>query len=111
MRLDWEHSAAIQSARRERETLLRGQESAVQTLEALLFRDDPIGINLEINTDEYRAEAQTITLRRNEAGSVADVRRIVHEEFVRWFGVDDAGPAQRYQNIAEQLWADWSTPG
>jgi len=36
----------------------------------------------EENLDEYRAEAQTITLRRREARSVEDVRRIAHEEFV-----------------------------
>ncbi len=95
-KLDWErHSALIQSAARERDRLLRGQESAVQTLEALLFRDDPIGINFESNRDEYHAEAQTIALRRIEAGSVADVRRIAHEEFVRWFGADIAGPPER----------------
>lgn len=109
-RLLWERrSAAIQAASRERERQLAGQEDAVQTIEALLFRHDPIGINFEDNLDEYRAEAQTITLRRSEARSVEDVRRIAHEEFVRWFTVDIAGPDERYQNIAEEIWAVWST--
>ena len=37
--------------------------------------------------------------------TVEDVRRIVHEEFVHWFDDDTAGPAGRYQTIAEELWA------
>ncbi len=107
--LDRERRSAVQAASRERERQLLGQEDAVQTLEALLFRHDPIGLNYEDNLDEYRAEAQTITLRRSEARSVDDGRRIAHEEFVRWFDVDIAGPPQRYQSIAEEIWADWST--
>jgi hypothetical protein len=52
--------------------------------QALLFHDDPIGINFESNSDEYRSEAQTIVVRLAEATSERDVAVIVHEEFVRW---------------------------
>lgn len=80
----------------------------VQVVEALLFRHDPIGINGG-DPDEYRPEAETITRRRPEARSVDDVRRIVHGEFVRWFGLDTAGPPARYQGIAQEIWTLWST--
>ena len=102
-------AAATRAGSREYEQPLIGQDDAVRTLQALLFHHDPIGIAAENNLEEYRPEAQTITGRRREALSVEDVRRIAHEEFVRWFSADIAGPAERYQHIAEDIWAVWST--
>jgi len=106
---DW-RSAVVEAAARERDRQLLGQEHVVQAVEALLFRHDPGGINFGENLDEYHAEAQTIMLRLHEAHSVEDVRRITHEEFVRWFDADFAGPAARYQSrIAQEIWMIWST--
>jgi hypothetical protein len=65
------------------------------------FYDDPIGLNFETNTDEYRPEAQSIVIRLPEATSRDEVRRIVHEEFVRWFDPQTAGPVERYGTRAE----------
>jgi len=70
----------------------------------ILFRHDPIGINVETNTDEYEPAVGTILLRLVAARSLADVRRIVHEEFVRWFSPDDAGDEKRYAPIANEVW-------
>ncbi|EHR63746.1 hypothetical protein SaccyDRAFT_4951 [Saccharomonospora cyanea NA-134] len=80
-------------------------------IEALLFRHDPIGLNFEDNTDEYRSEAETIALRLPEASSVADVRRMAHEEFVRWFDAELAGPESRYTAIAQEVWRLWNSNG
>lgn len=103
---DWaRRSAAIAEAAAARERALVGQEWMVAKIEALLFRHDPIGINFEKNTDEYRPEAQTITLRLPEATSADDVRRITHEEFVHWFDVETAGPPEQYSAIAQEIWA------
>jgi hypothetical protein len=74
---------------------------------ALLFRHDPIGINFEENVDEYEPEARTILPRLRECHSSADVARVVHEEFASWFSVSDAGPAERYEKIGEELWQLW----
>lgn len=76
---------------------------------ALLFRYDPIGINFEDNTDEYEPEAGTILPRLRECQSAADVTRVVHEEFERWFSKSDAGPAERYKAIGEEIWKLWRT--
>jgi hypothetical protein len=46
-------------------------------------------------------------LRRQEARSMADVQRIVHEEFARWFDPVIAGAESRYQHIAEDIWWLW----
>jgi len=71
---------------------------------ALLFRHDPIGINFENNADEYEPEAGTILPRLRGCQSVDDVRRVVHEEFVRWFDAGNAGPEERYTAIASDIW-------
>jgi hypothetical protein len=104
-----ERAAQLRAAAQDRGRRLQGQEDAVAALEAMLFRHDPIGIDFENNTDEYRSESQTILLRRAEAKTQDELRRIVHEEFVRWFGDDIAGPQIRYDAIADELWASWSS--
>src|SRR5438270_8167247 len=67
---------------------------------AAIFEADPIGINFGNNTDEYEPETATIVPRLRECRSEDDVCRITHEEFVRWFGPETAGPPQRYAKVA-----------
>jgi hypothetical protein len=80
---------------------------------ALLFRHDPIGINFENNADEYEPEVETILPRLRSCSSGDDVVQVVHEEFVRWFDPGTAGSQDRYVQIASdiwQLWRDRQTP-
>jgi hypothetical protein len=77
------------------------------SITALLFRHDPIGINFEVNPDEYQPEAATILPRLHNCESSDDVLRTVHEEFSRWFGSDTAGSAERYAQIADGIWQLW----
>jgi hypothetical protein len=78
---------------------------------ALFFRHDPIGIAFENeNTDEYDPETGTILPRLRACKSSTDVRRIVHEEFCRWFGSETAGPAEKYTQIADETWQLWQRP-
>jgi len=32
---------------------------------------------------------------------------VVHEEFVRWFGVETAGPVSKYWPIGFEIWELW----
>ncbi|MCU1671367.1 MAG: hypothetical protein JWP40_4294 [Blastococcus sp.] len=80
-------------------------------VEALLYRHDPIGINFGDNPDEYQPEAENIAARLPQCRSVEDVRVLVHEEFVRWFDADIAGPAIRYDQVARELWVAWQETG
>lgn len=74
-------------------------------LSGILFTHDPIGINFETNTDEYEPEVGTILPRLTEADSPIALRRIIHEEFVRWFnGEDTAGPESSYEELAQEIW-------
>lgn len=101
-------SEQVRVASTERKARLRGQDADVAWLEAALFEADPIGINFEENTDEYRPEAETIMLRRSEATNLEDVQRIVHAEFVKWFDEGIAGPPERYEHVAGRIWQRWS---
>ena len=93
--------------RAQRKALLAHREEEVATVEALLFRHDPIGINFDDNTDEYRPEAETIILRRQEVRTLPEVRALVHVEFIRWFD-DTAGPESTYEDIARELHCIWN---
>lgn len=75
---------------------------------ALLFRHHPVGIAFDNeNTDEYEPEAGTILPRLRGCESPADALRVIHEEFVRWFEADIAGPEERYSEIAAEVWQLW----
>jgi hypothetical protein len=74
---------------------------------ALLFQYDPVGINFEDNTDEYETEAGTILPRLLGCQSVDDVRRVVHEEFVRWFDAGTAGSEDHYAKPSAEIWRLW----
>jgi len=77
------------------------------SIEALLFRADPIGINFVDSTDEFSPEALTILERLPSLCSESDVVRIVHEEFVRWFDEPIAGSPERYRAVAAEIWQLW----
>jgi hypothetical protein len=77
------------------------------SIAALLYRHDPIGINFEDNTDEYEPEAGTILPRLNSCHSADDVLQVIHAEFVRWFDSGTAGPPEHYREIASEVWQLW----
>ena len=92
--------------RRRREELKQRYGVAYQRVSNILFTEDPIGINFEDNTDEYEPEVGTILPRLRDCRSVDDVGRIVHEEFVQWFGVAIAGPPEKYRTAAKRMWKE-----
>jgi hypothetical protein len=55
--------------------------------------------------DEYAPEIRTIVPRVCNATDVGAVRRIIHEEFVHWFGDDIAGPESAYESLARRVWS------
>lgn len=56
------------------------------------------------NADEYDPETGTILPRLENCASASDVLSMIHEEFVRWFGADTAGPLELYSDIAFEIW-------
>jgi hypothetical protein len=73
-------------SREDRKAVRRKYAGLYEEVEAILFRHDPIGINFEVNTDEYDPEVSTILPRAVRATSQDEVRQIIREEFEHWFG-------------------------
>src|SRR5213083_369088 len=58
---------------------------------AIFFRHDPVGVKFEDNANEYEPEVGTVLPRLKECRSPSDVRRVLHQEFSRWFTPAAAG--------------------
>jgi hypothetical protein len=93
----------------EREQLKKQYGSLFETVTALLFQSDPMGINFSDNTDEYDPETGTILPRLAGAKSVDDVQTIVYEEFCRWFDPAGAGSRDAYREVCLKIWEAWQT--
>ena len=95
--------------RRKRSQSLKAAYGSLYTDVSRLLREaDPMGlIAMGAPADEYDPEVSTILPRLREANTATDVQRIVHEEFVRWFGADIAGDRSRYVELAKDIWALW----
>jgi hypothetical protein len=101
--------AQMREASDRRRRALHGHEPLVEDIAALLYREDPIVIAFGPD-DEYMPEAETIALRLlglPQAMHLDDVRRVVHETFVQWFGADLAGGPARYDSIAQAVLTSW----
>ncbi len=79
----------------------------VVAISAALFKADPVGINFETNADEYHAEAEIIVIALPKTSGPEDVRALTHEVFVHWFDPELAGPIERYEAVAEEIWSLW----
>jgi hypothetical protein len=88
----------------ERQRLRREYGKLYDEVLEILFRNDPIGINFEFNTDEYEPEVGTILPRLKEAHSPEDLQGIIHQEFVCWFDAGIAGTKAKYAKIAQEIW-------
>jgi hypothetical protein len=76
---------------------------------AVFFRHDPIVVNFEDNCDEYDPEVGTILPRLSLCASSLDARRVIFEEFCKWFDNEIAGDEMRYAAIANEVWVLWTT--
>ena len=83
----------------------RRYEALVAAVERAINEADPIGL-LEIGAppDEYAPEIGTIVPRLTSADRLDDVGAVLHEEFIRWFGDDTAGPRHAYEASARRIW-------
>ena len=88
-----------------RESIRSAYPDLFARVSEILFRLDPIGINVEDNSDEYEPEVGTIIPRLAYVTTLDAVRFVVHDEFVKWFTAEVAGPEARFTRIAEEIWA------
>ncbi len=94
---------------RERKQELKQQYGALwNSISEILFRLDPMGISFASNTDEYDPEVSSILPRLKDCQSADDVRSVVYQEFVYWFGDETAGQESDYAEIAHEVWDAWN---
>ena len=80
---------------------------AFRCLDELVATADPLGLlACGFPADEHHPEVGTDLPRLPACRSAADVRTVLHEEFVRWFGAANAGPREAYAELAEAVWRD-----
>ena len=101
---------AIQQTQAERERIRQTHPTLFAAVSGAMFHRDPVEINYHFNTDEYDAEAGTVIPRLKDCASAEDVASVLHEEFVRWFGSETAGPRERYLDLSTDIWALWTAP-
>lgn len=96
-------------SRADRQAALNEAHGALYSEVSRLVRTaDPLRlIAIGAPADEYDSEISTILPRLREATSRDDVHRIVHEEFVHWFGADIAGPFENFAALSEKIWNVW----
>jgi hypothetical protein len=97
----------VKQARIARESVRLEFGSFFEDASAILFEVDPIDLNFSAITDEYDSEVGTILPRLKTCNSLLDARRVIHEEFARWFDPKTAGEEAHYQQAAERLWSAW----
>lgn len=83
----------------------RRYEALVAAVERAINEADPTGL-LEIGAppDEYAPEIGTIVPRLTSVDRLDDVVAVLHEEFIRWFGDDTAGPRHAHEASARRIW-------
>jgi hypothetical protein len=91
----------------ERDAIKREYGTLFASISDALFEADPVGINFDVNTDEYEPETGTIIPRLDSAKSADDVQAIVYEEFCRWFDPITAGPREKYAAVSAKIWDLW----
>lgn len=97
----------VRSQKRLRLKLTSESRDLVDEVAALLFRADPAGINFGSNTDEYESEAEVIVLGLEGATGADDVAELAQRVFSVWFDAHTAGPVERYEPVAAEIWDAW----
>jgi hypothetical protein len=97
----------VRSQKRIRLQLTAESRDLVDEVAALLFRADPAGINFGSNTDEYESEAEVIVLGLDGTSGAEDVAELTQRVFSVWFDADIAGPVERYEPVAAEIWDAW----
>ena len=81
------------------------QEILVAAVQRAINEADPVGLlHIGAPSDEYSPEVGTIVPRLASAERLDNVAAVLHEEFVRWFGDDTAGPRHTYEAPAGKIW-------
>lgn len=73
----------------------------------VLHRHDPMGMRAGRFAAEYEPEAIGIVLSLPRVRSLADLAEATRDAFARWSDPLLAGPAERYAEVARDIWHCW----
>jgi hypothetical protein len=76
---------------------------------AILFKEDPGGVNFEINPDEYESEVDMVLPRLPSCSSVADVQVVLYDVLLKMFDEETVKGPDRLARIAGLIWAEASS--
>ena len=96
----------VEEHERRRSELKRWYKAAYERLSAVLYAEDPAGLNFGDNPDEYETEVGTILPRLSDCHSEEETCRVIQDEFARGFDPDFAGPISKYKTVAERVWSE-----
>jgi len=83
--------------------LKRRYRDQYDQLEKLFFDHDPIGIGFV--PDEYDPEVELLLPAIERVTTVDELTDRMHVIFQQMFSIEIAGPRQKYEPIARDLWA------
>ena len=93
--------------REERRALRAEYRALFDAVSEILCEIDPLALGSDERPREYELEVGTILPRLSTCDCSDDVRLLVHDEFVRWFGRETVGPEPDFEGAAERIWAVW----
>ncbi len=106
-----ERKQVLAERRRRRDRVKATYPQLFDEITAILATYDPLGLVSDENSDEYESETGTILPRLEQATSATDVERIVHDEFLDWFGPACAGlmvgAEHDLRAAARAIWTAW----
>src|ERR1700753_2723735 len=97
---------SLQETKQEQKKILRQKYGWFHTsFVEILASYDPLGLIAGgAPDDEYDIEVDAILLRLEEAKSVDILSEIIHQEFIRCFGLPPDYPKTLYNDIAPSAW-------
>ena len=76
----------------------------VKAISALMFRHDPIQLNVGLNADEYESQACDLVELLPICDEASKVTDLMHEIFQAWFTKSVAGERSRYDALGQEVW-------
>jgi len=87
--------------------LKRKYKSLFEEISSIIYKHDPVGINLSDNPDEYDIETGAILVVLEKCISKEGLDRNIHSIFVKMFDEKTAGSLADYKSMSHNIWVLW----
>lgn len=104
MKLNLDQLAEEERIDKEKEILKKEFGELYYKIMDILYRNDPIGISVDTNRDEYEHEVIEILPRLKEINSPDSLTDLIYQFFINEFGPIITGKRTKYIKIAQEIW-------